>query len=85
MVCICCAQNSDVRLRVESRGDFAVRLEPIGPENEANVKMMIDAKWNYPDLRWGNYMKDPVWGEPGETILVQIRLTDNDRYESRAR
>jgi hypothetical protein len=72
--------KSKYRVRVESRANHAVRLEPLGFSTDSPVKLVIDCRWNYPDLRWGNYMKEPIWIVAGESFTVQMRLTDNDSY-----
>ncbi len=70
-------ENSTVRLRAESRASHAVRMQP---QADGAVKMIINQKWNYPDLRWGNYIKDAVWITPGETISARVRMADRDTY-----
>ena len=72
--------ESEIRLRVESRGQHAVRLAPLGPEPDSQVKLVINSRWSYPDLRWGNFTGVPIWIVPGESFSARMRLTDHDRY-----
>ncbi len=53
----------------------------LGSQAEGDVRFMIDNEWNYPELTWGNYMKDPILIEAGYTNTVRMRLTDNDSYD----
>ena len=55
-------------------------FEVLGASEEGEVRLNINNLWNYPELTWGNYMKDPILIETGYTNTVRMRLTDNDQY-----
>lgn len=46
-----------------------------GPE-AGNVRLNVNNEWNYPELSWGNYVKEPILIEPGYLNRVRLRLTD---------
>ncbi len=54
-------------------------FEVLGTPGEGEVRLIINNLWNYPELTWGNYMKEPILIETGYTDTVRMRLTDNDR------
>lgn len=74
--------GTELRVRAESAGKDAVRLEVEAPNSGGRVKLIIDNQWNYPGLLWGNYMKSPIIISPGHKGRVRIRLTDNDHYST---
>jgi beta-galactosidase len=55
-------------------------FEVLGTPVEGDVKFIVNNEWNYPELTWGNYVKDPILIESGYTNSLRIRLTNNDRY-----
>jgi beta-galactosidase len=74
--------GSELRVRVESAGAEAVRLEPEGPGRTDRVRLIVNSLWNYPDLAWGNYMKSPVFISPGYMGTVNVRLSGEDERDS---
>jgi hypothetical protein len=70
-------KDTKSRVRVESDGRVAARLKVI---KDKNINLVINNRWNYPQLGWGNYMEKPVMIYPGYSNVVKMRLTDNDDY-----
>ena len=52
----------------------------LGAQDQGDIRFMIDNEWNYPELTWGNYVKEPIMIETGYTNTVRMRLADNDSY-----
>lgn len=50
----------------------------LGNQPEGDIRMLINNDWIYPELTWGNYMKDPICVANGYTNRVHLRLTDYD-------
>jgi beta-galactosidase len=46
----------------------------LGSPLEGDIRMNINNAWNYPELTWGNYVKEPIIIEEGYTNSVQVRL-----------
>jgi hypothetical protein len=53
-------------------------FQVLDTQPEGDVLLIIDNEWNYPELTWGNYVKDPITIETGYTNTVRMRLTDSD-------
>ena len=70
----CVLAGTDLRVRAESDGTAAVRVEVLPG---GKVQFYIDNLWSYPDLAWGNFIQ-PIILEPGYKNNVRIRLTDTD-------
>jgi hypothetical protein len=70
----CILAGTDLRVRAESDGTAAVRVEVL-PDRK--VKLNINNLWGYPDLAWGNF-SPPITIEPGYKNRVRMRLTDSD-------
>jgi hypothetical protein len=66
--------GSEARLEALSEGKDAVRLEA-HPEG---VRFIVNNEWNYPDLAWGNWVKDPVVPKPGYVNQVRMRFGERD-------
>jgi hypothetical protein len=49
----------------------------LGTGAQGDVRLNINNAWNYPELTWGNYMKEPVLIEQGYGNTVHMRLTDD--------
>jgi hypothetical protein len=77
----CIAGGGGHRVRAESLGLVAARAEI---QHDGHILFQINNAWGYPDLAWGNYIRNVKIGT-GYTNEVQMRLTDNDesavRYE----
>ena len=50
----------------------------LGSPAERAVRMNINNAWNYPELTWGNYVKEPIMLSAGYSHHVRVRLTDRD-------
>ena len=48
------------------------------PEGQGDIRFLINNEWNYPELSWGNYVKEPILLSSGYTNTVRMRLTDSD-------
>jgi hypothetical protein len=72
------ASRNGARLRAESDGNHAVRLEVVGAKPGGPVRMMINNEWNYTHLGLGNYMKPPVIVKAGYSNAVRVRITNSD-------
>jgi hypothetical protein len=48
----------------------------LGGRPDADVRFVINNAWNYPELTWGNYVKDPILIWSGYSNQVRARLTD---------
>jgi hypothetical protein len=70
----CLLARTDLRVRAESDGTAAVRVEVL-PGGQ--IQFNIDNLWGYPDLDWGNYVQ-PITLERDYKNSVRIRLTDAD-------
>lgn len=70
----CALAGTDLRVRAESDGTVAVRVEVLP---DRRVKFNINNLWGYPDLAWGNFTQ-PLKVEPGYKNSVRMRLTDTD-------
>ncbi len=44
------------------------------PRARGNVLFHVLNAWNYPELTWGNYMKEPLWISSGYTNQVQVKI-----------
>jgi len=53
-------------------GAFRVR----DAKTRGAVQFIVDNLWNYPQIAWGNYAKDPIFVGAGYTNLVRVRLSD---------
>jgi hypothetical protein len=60
-------------------GAFRVR----DAKSRGQVRFIIDNLWNYPQISWGNYAKDPIFVGVGYTNLVRMRLSDVDEASDR--
>jgi hypothetical protein len=47
------------------------------------VRFIINNEWNYPQLGWGNYVKDPVLIKAGYSNQVLLRFRDRDEVGDR--
>ena len=47
-----------------------MRLEVV----PGGVRFIVNNEWNYPNLAWGNWVRDPVLPKPGYTNEVRLRL-----------
>jgi hypothetical protein len=65
-------------VRVESDGSAAVRLEVVDPGADGRVRLIVDDLWNYPELGWGNYMKNPILVGAGYASSVELRLVEKN-------
>jgi hypothetical protein len=54
-------------------------FQVLGTGGRGGVRFIINNLWNYPELAWGNYVKDPVLIETGYSNTVRMRLIDHDR------
>jgi hypothetical protein len=70
--------DTGVRVRVESAGTDALRLEVLGADPHGTVRLFVSNAWNYRNLGLGNYMKPPVTVTSGYRNSVKMRLTDGD-------
>jgi hypothetical protein len=70
----CILAGTDLRVRAESDGTAAVRVEVLP---DRRVKLNINNLWGYPDLAWGNFA-NPLTLEPEYKNSVRMRLTDSD-------
>jgi hypothetical protein len=62
------------RLQALSDGKDAVRLE-VRPEG---VRFIMDNEWNFPNLAWGNWVKDAILPKPGYANQVRMRFAGKD-------
>lgn len=46
----------------------------LGGRGEGDVRLNIINAWNYPELTWGCYVKEPIFIEEGYSNTVQLRL-----------
>jgi hypothetical protein len=53
-------------------------FQVLGDYPDGDVRLIIVNEWNYPELTWGNYVKDPIVIESGYTNAVRMRLTHSD-------
>jgi hypothetical protein len=67
-------RGSEARVQALSDGTDAVRLEA-RPEG---VRFFINNEWNYPNLAWGNWVKDPVLPKAGYANQVRMRFGERD-------
>ncbi|MBZ5580851.1 MAG: hypothetical protein LAQ30_01370 [Acidobacteriia bacterium] len=67
-------RGSEARLEAVSDGKDAVRLEA-RPEG---VRFIVNNEWNYPNLAWGNWVKDAVLPKAGYTNQVRMRFSERD-------
>jgi len=72
--------DGNERVRVESNRQDAVRLS-IQQEDKKRVLLHINTAWNYLNLGWGNYMKEPLLLRKGHEGIVSMRFTNKDEYE----
>lgn len=42
------------------------------------VRFIVNNLWNYPQISWGNYAKDPIFVGVGYTNLVRLRFSDSE-------
>jgi beta-galactosidase len=68
--------GSQFGVRAESDGSDAVRLALQEPSERARVVLTVNNLWNYPNLLWGNYMKEKIFLQAGYSGRVSIRLTE---------
>jgi hypothetical protein len=47
----------------------------LGTGIEGDVRMYINNAWNYPELSWGCWVKEPIFIESGYSNKVTVRLT----------
>lgn len=45
----------------------------LGNTIRGNLKMIVDQEYNYPDLAWGNYVKEPILLSPGYQGEIYLR------------
>jgi len=50
----------------------------LGNGKEGAVRMNVNNLWNYPELTWGNYVKEPILIGSGYTNRVSVRLCAAD-------
>jgi hypothetical protein len=67
-------RGSEARLQALSDGKDAVRLEA----RPDGVRFIVNNEWNYPNLAWGNWVKDPILPKPGYTNQVRMRFGERD-------
>jgi len=72
------ASRTGARLRAESDGNHAVRLEVVDGRSGGPVKMIVLNEWNYTHLGLGNYMKPPIIVKAGYSNSVRVRITNSD-------
>lgn len=72
--------GTENRVRAESDGAHALRLEISHSGNNERINFIINNYWNYPSLKWGNFMEEPLYIGKGYRGMVKMRLTDNDNY-----
>jgi hypothetical protein len=70
-------RGTAVRLDALSDGSAAVRLEVVQGDRRG-VRFIVNNEWNYPNLAWGNWVRDAVLTKPGYTNQVRLRLADRD-------
>lgn len=46
----------------------------LGPHAPGNVRFHILSAWNYPELTWGNYMKEPILAGSGYARRITARI-----------
>jgi Glycosyl hydrolases family 2, sugar binding domain len=68
--------KTQARVRVESDGSDAVRMQVAGDGLGSDVRLFIDNLLNYRQLGLGNYMKDPVLVRAGYTGTVRMRIAN---------
>jgi hypothetical protein len=68
-------RGSETRLEALADGSDAVRLEAA----DGKIRFIINNEWNYPNLAWGNWVKDPILPKPGYSNRVRMWLLNSTR------
>ena len=76
--------NGPHTVRVVSSGKQSGSVVPLdgfkvlGGKTRGSVRFIVNNEWNYPQLGWGNYVKDPILLKPGYSNQVRLRFRDRD-------